>query len=273
MVYSDQFKKILGYEPNSPEFPDVMGTWITKIHPDDVPVASAAIQKQLQDYTGQTVFDMEYRVQHKSGEYVWVRASSYVVWSRDRKPLMAAGTILDISKQKKNQLQFEEEMEPNIESLRAGIAEIAANVEKATHQMQDVSVRQEEVTEAANTIENAVSASMEIIGSIQSITSQTNLLSLNASIEAARAGDAGRGFAVVASEVQSLSNSTKETTEHISEKLTNVNESVKDILNKIKQISKSIAEESEEMCTINATVEELHAAADEIAQMAESLYQ
>lgn len=139
MVYSDQFKRILGYEPNSDEFPDVMGTWITKIHPDDVAIASEAMQRQLSDSTGRTVFDMEYRVRHKSGEYVWVQASSYVVWSEDKRPLMAAGTILDISKQKKNQVQFEEEMEPNIESLRAGIAEIAANVEKATAQMQEVS--------------------------------------------------------------------------------------------------------------------------------------
>lgn len=114
---------------------------------------------------------------------------------------------------------------------------------------------------------------MEIIGSIQNITRQTNLLSLNASIEAARAGDAGRGFSVVASEVQLLSNSTKETTEHISERLTNMNDSVKGILAKINQISKSIADENEEMRTINATVEALHAAANEIAQMAESLYQ
>ena len=273
MVYSDQFKRILGYEPNSDEFPDVMGTWITKIHPDDVAVASEAMQRQLADSTGRTVFDMEYRVRHKSGEYVWVQASSYVVWSEDKRPLMAAGTILDISKQKKNQVQFEEEMEPNIESLRAGIAEIAVNVEKATAQMQEVSGKQEEVTKAANEIENAVNDSMEIIGSIQNITRQTNLLSLNASIEAARAGDAGRGFSVVASEVQLLSNSTKETTEHISERLTNMNDSVKGILAKINQISKSIADENEEMRTINATVEALHAAANEIAQMAESLYQ
>ena len=86
------------------------------------------------------------------------------------------------------------------------------------------------------------------------------------------AGDAGRGFAVVATEVQTLSNSTKETTGHISDKLNNVNDSVKDILAKIKQISDSISVETEEMCTINATIEELHAAADEIAQMAETLY-
>ncbi len=272
MVYSDQFKKILGYAPNTSEFPDVMGSWITKIHPDDVPAASAAMGKQLADPTGQTVFDMEYRIKHKDGHWVWVRASSYVVWSRQNVPLMAAGTILDIGAEKANRIRFEEEMEPNIESLRNGIAEISANVEKATNQMQEVAVKQEEVTEAANTIEAAVSASMEIIGSIQSIANQTNLLSLNASIEAARAGDAGRGFAVVATEVQTLSNSTKETTGHIAEKLNNVNESVKDILAKIRQISASITEETEEMGTINATIEELHAAADEIAQMAETLY-
>ena len=272
MVFSDQFKKILGYKPNSSEFPDVMQSWITKIHPDDVPGASETMGRQLSDPSGNTVFDMEYRMQHKSGEYLWVRASSYVVWSGDGVPLMAAGTILDITEQKRNKQRFEEEMGPNIESLREGISEIAVNVEDATNQMQEVSVRQQEVSEAAGEIKKAVTASMEIIGSIQSIASQTNLLSLNASIEAARAGEAGRGFAVVASEVQALSISTQETTVQITENLSNVDSSVSGILSKISLISESIEQESEEMSTINATVEELHANADEIAQMAETLY-
>ena len=271
MVYSDQFKKILGFSPRSSEFPDIMQSWITRIHPDDVSGASEAMGKQLSDPTGSTVFDMEYRIKGKNGEYVWVRASSYVIWENNV-PVMAAGTILDISEEKENRVRFREEMEPTIESLRNGIAEIAANVEKATVQMQDVASRQEEVSLAANEIEEAVTSSMEIIGSIQSIASQTNLLSLNASIEAARAGDAGRGFAVVATEVQSLSTSTKDTTEHISEKLTHVNESVKGILAKIRLIGESISEETNEMSTINATVEELHASADVIGQMTKTLY-
>ncbi len=272
MVFSDQFKKILGFPPRSSEFPDIMQSWISRIHPDDVPAASEAMGKQLSDPSGNTVFDMEYRIRNKTGDYVWVRASSYVVWSKDRTPLMAAGTILDITDQKRNKDQFKQEMEPNIEALSAGIADIANNVEKATDQMRDVSAKQEEVSEAANEIEAAVNASMEIIGSIQSIANQTNLLSLNASIEAARAGEAGRGFAVVATEVQSLSHSTQETTGHISEKLNNVNESVKGILSKIKQISDSIERETEEMSTINGTVEELRASAEVIGQMAKTLY-
>lgn len=272
MVFSDQFKKILGYAPRSAEFPDIMQTWITKIHPDDVPGASEAMGRQLSDPTGATVFDMEYRMLHKNGEYIWVRASSYVVWSDDNVPLMAAGTILDITEQKKNKVRFEEEMEPNIDSLREGIAEIAVNVEKATVQMQDVSERQAEVSQSANEINDAVMSSMAIIEDIQSIASQTNLLSLNASIEAARAGDAGKGFAVVAQEVRSLSDSSKNTTAHISEKLTNVRDSVEGILTKIQMISESIENETEEMSTINATVEELHASADAIGQMAKTLY-
>ena len=272
MVFSDQFKKILGYAPRSSEFPDIMQSWITKIHPDDVPGASGAMGKQLSDPTGATVFDMEYRMLHKRGEYIWVRASSYVVWSDDNVPLMAAGTILDITEQKQNKVRFEEEMEPNIESLREGIAEIAVNVEKATEQMQDVSERQAEVSQSASEINDAVMSSMAIIEDIQSIASQTNLLSLNASIEAAGAGDAGKGFAVVAQEVRSLSDSSKNTTTRISQKLTNVKESVEGILTKIQMISESIETETEEMSTINATVEELHASADSIGQMAKTLY-
>lgn len=64
----------------------------------------------------------------------------------------------------------------------------------------------------------------EVIGLIRVIASQTNLLSLNASIEAARAGDAGRGFAVVAQEVQKLAVQTDESIDIISESIMRINE-------------------------------------------------
>lgn len=272
MVFSDQFKKILGYS-NSGDFPDIMQSWITKIHPDDVAMASDAMGKQLSDPSGKTVFDMEYRMLHKDGEYRWVRASSTVVWSSDRKtPLMAAGTILDISDQKKNQIRFREEMAPKIGALTDGISNIASTVRSATTQMNEMASQQANMTESARKMEESVDASMEIITSIKNIADQTNLLSLNASIEAARAGEAGRGFAVVANEVQTLSNSTKETTDHISEILGGMNTSIKDMLNRITQISETVATENSEMEEIDSTIEELHDFAVEIGDMVSTLY-
>ena len=272
MVFSDQFKKILGYS-NSGDFPDIMQSWITKIHPDDVAMASDAMGKQLSDPSGKTVFDMEYRMLHKDGEYRWVRASSTVVWSSDRKtPLMAAGTILDISDQKKNQIRFREEMAPKIGALTDGISNIASTVRSATTQMNEMASQQANMTESARKMEESVDASMEIITSIKNIADQTNLLSLNASIEAARAGEAGRGFAVVANEVQTLSNSTKETTDHISGILGGMNTSIKDMLNKITQISETVATENSEMEEIDSTIEELHDFAVEIGDMVSTLY-
>ena len=271
MVYSDQFKQILGF--HGADFPDIMNSWITRIHPDDVGAASEAMAKQLSDPSGQTVFDMEYRIKHKDGHWVWTRASSYVVWSQDRRtPLMAAGTILDITEQKANKMRFEEEMAPNIESLRKGISEIATTVDVATKQMVDMAEKQTEVSASANKIGESVAASMSIITSIQSIADQTNLLSLNASIEAARAGEAGKGFAVVAGEVQNLSTSTKDTTNQIARILNEMNASVKEMLEKIDVISSEVTDESAEMEEIDATVEGLHQAADDIAIMAASLY-
>ena len=271
MVFSDQFKKLLGYS-NSIDFPDIMSSWLTKIHPDDVEAAAGLMAKQMADPTGDTVFDMEYRIQHKSGEYKWFRASSYVVFSPDKVPLMAAGTILDVTEEKEHRVKFETELAPDIESLEVKIADVSKTVDEAAGEMQDVALRQTEIAEASQEIEASVDASMEIIQSIQSIAAQTNLLSLNASIEAARAGEAGKGFAVVASEVQNLANSTKETTNNISQILGEMNTSVKNVMQKINQINDNITSQSANMEEINATMEELHTLAVAIGDMTSHLY-
>ncbi|MBR3635003.1 MAG: PAS domain-containing protein [Lachnospiraceae bacterium] len=272
MVFNDQFKKILGYS-GSHDFPDIMNSWITKIHPDDVGMASEKMGEQLSDPSGKVIFDMDYRMLHKDGKYRWVRSSSTVVWSHDRKtPLMAAGTILDVTEERENAKRFREEMAPKIENLRNGISDIAKTVDLATRQMSDMAARQVEVTASAKKIEDSVASSMGIISSIQGIANQTNLLSLNASIEAARAGEAGKGFAVVAGEVQNLSNSTKETTNQIADILNGMTSSVNDMLAMISQISEYVTDESAEMEEIDSTIEGLRNAADDIAAMAETLY-
>lgn len=75
----------------------------------------------------------------------------------------------------------------------------------------------------------AVEQINELADAIMSITSQTNLLSLNASIEAARAGDAGKGFAVVAGEIGALADQSKNTALSIQKIVTESNESVENV--------------------------------------------
>ncbi len=151
------------------------------------------------------------------------------------------------------------------EEMSSSIAEIARQVTESTRSTSEAKDEVESTDQVVRELAAAAQKIGEVVTLISDIAEQTNLLALNATIEAARAGEAGKGFAVVASEVKSLAQQTAKATEEIAQQIDGVQSTTDSAVTAIGRIKETIVKVNEIAGSISAAIEEQTAAVSEIS--------
>lgn len=152
-----------------------------------------------------------------------------------------------------------------IDEFSGLIRDANSKIHSATSLSREAVSATEEGTKSIEQLANASGAIETVVNMINDIAEQTNLLALNATIEAARAGEAGKGFAVVASEVKSLATQTGIATDDIKRKIIEMQNVSDAAVGAITSISNAITTLDDVMLGISVAIDEQEATTSEIS--------
>lgn len=200
----------------------------------------------------QMIKDGEIAREHYPAEIFGIAADSYFHPIKNEQGEIEAVMCITYSMDVQDELQnLMQQADMITNKMIEGIQHVAAHSE-------ELSATSEEILgNTKKAVENS-SGVTEVINYIKEISEQTNLLGLNAAIEAARVGEAGAGFGVVASEIRKLSTGTKQATSTIEQSLQEVTQAVYNAEQEIGEIAVSSQEQAKLVTQFMDIIEQLN---------------
>lgn len=181
------------------------------------------------------------------------------------------GSLEELKNNAQNQSANVTQSSAAIEEMVASIKSVSTTIQvrkKSVESLIETSRNGEEVikqTESSfNEVIDQISSIRDMTSLISGIAAQTNLLAMNAAIEAAHAGDAGRGFAVVADEIRKLAESSSGNAKKISENLKTMIASIENTGAQVKQSGHSFEEIREEVDTVAHAMDDIYNSTEEL---------
>lgn len=151
-----------------------------------------------------------------------------------------------------------------VDRFKEDVSTIRESIDAISESMQALSAELAAADDLTNMVNSDVNVSAGIVRKVSSNASKSNILALNASIEAARSGEAGRGFAVVANEMGNLAKDSGEAAGEIRQSLDSMRTHLESIVTSIKSTNSSAGENAQKIMAVLPVLEDIYALANVI---------
>lgn len=190
---------------------------------------------------------------------------SYAIPIKDNSNKVVGCIVLGKSLETSSELKtIANNLSYTLEKIASEINDLSTTIQKVLNMNIEISTQVQEAEKSSQNTD-------DILRFIQGISAQTNMLGLNAAIEASRAGEAGRGFNVVAKEIRKLSGTTSESIKKIDDVLKKIVTSINSINSKINESNEIFQDQASAIEQIAAALQELNSSAHVLNNLSKKL--